>query len=123
MVRKLRVGGSQTQFDGSQTQRRFTNFAWQVRLGKGSFMAMCWLHSLHSPPIMPTGKAIVCMDIEEGKSMFEPFQISRHSKKEQLSLSWLLEYQRKQAEECLGTFSFLLTGRLNQTPSVESSTP
>ena len=83
MVRKLRVGGSQTRFDGSQTQRRFANFAWQVRLGKGSSMAMCWLHSLHNPPIMPTGKAIVCMDIEEGKSMFEPFQISRRSKKEQ----------------------------------------
>ena len=90
MVRKLRVGGSQTRFDGSQTQLRFANFAWQVRLGKGSSMAMCWLHSLHSPPIMPIGKAIVCMDIEEGKSMFEPFQIpsdglarlSRHSKKQ-----------------------------------------
>ena len=54
MVRKLRVGGSQTRFDGSQTQRRFADFAWQVWLHKGSSTAMCWLHSLHTPPIVPT---------------------------------------------------------------------
>ena len=41
-------------FDGSQTQRQFANFAWQVWLRKGSSTAMCWLHSLHTPPIVRT---------------------------------------------------------------------
>ena len=57
MVRKLRVGGSQARFNGLQTQMRFANFAWQVWLRKGWSTAMCWLHSLHTPPIVPTTRA------------------------------------------------------------------